>query len=87
MPTYNCFMATLHVRNVPELLYQRLREHAAAQNRSLSAEVIILLNRALNEAQTDQSTVLDSIRRRRSFSPAAVGAPDSTTLLREDRER
>ena len=80
-------MATLHVRNVPESLYQRLRQHAEAQNRSLSAEVIILLNRALNETQTDQSTLLDSIRRRRFFNPTAAGAPDSTTLLREDRER
>ena len=80
-------MATLHVRNVPESLYQRLRQHAEVQNRSLSAEVIILLNRALNETQTDQSTLLDNIRRRRSFSPTAVGAPDSTALLREDRER
>jgi hypothetical protein len=31
--------------------------------------------------------LLDEIRRRRSFRPSAAGAPDSTILLREDRER
>lgn len=80
-------MATLHVRNVPDGLYERLRQQAEAQNRSLSAEVIILLNHALNETAGDQAAVLARIRRRRSFNPVAVGAPDSTTLLREDRQR
>ncbi len=80
-------MATLHVRNVPDTLYERLREQAESENRSLSAEVIILLDRALSEVEDDQGEILARIRRRRSFSPAAVGAPDSTTLLREDRDR
>lgn len=80
-------MATLHVRNVPDALYEQLREQAESQNRSLSAEVIILLGRALEETTSDQAALLAHIRRRRSFVPAAVGAPDSTTLLREDRRR
>lgn len=80
-------MATLHVRNVPDALYERLREQAESQNRSLSAEVIMLLDRALLDMENDQGEILARIRRRRSFSPSAVGAPDSTTLLREDRDR
>ncbi len=80
-------MATLHVRNLPETLYERLRRRAEAQNRSLSAEVIVLLTHALDATAADQADVLARIRRRRSFNPAAAGAPDSTTLLREDRER
>ena len=31
--------------------------------------------------------VLEKIQRRRSLRPAAADAPDSSTLLREDRER
>lgn len=80
-------MATLHVRNVPDSLYQQLREQAESQNRSLSAEVIVLLGRALEETTSDQAALLARIRRRRSFVPATAGAPDSTTLLREDRRR
>jgi len=40
-------MAILHVRNVPEDLYNRLKQRAKAQRRSLSAEVISLLEWAL----------------------------------------
>jgi len=80
-------MPTLHVRNVPGELYQQVRLQAATKNRSLSAEVIVLLQRALIESERNRSEVLAGIRRRRFFRPAEAGAPDSLTLLREDRER
>jgi hypothetical protein len=68
-------------------LYSRLKQQAQAENRSISAEVIILLDRALAEAERSQNEVLDSIRRRRFFRPDQTGAPDSITLLRQDRAR
>lgn len=80
-------MATLHIRNVPDSLYVRLQQQARAENRSLSAEVITLLNKALDEETDDQAAILARIRRRRSHAPLAIGAPDSMTLLREDRDR
>jgi plasmid stability protein len=79
-------MSILHVRNVPQELHVRLKQRAETQHRSLSAEVITLLEWAVEEI--DQAAVsLEAIRSRRFFEPASVGAPDSTTLLREDRER
>lgn len=80
-------MPILHVRKVPEDLYRRLEERARAERRSLSAEVITLLDRALERSQRSPAAVLASIRRRRRFSPGSVGAADSTALLREDRQR
>ena len=80
-------MPILHVRNVPEELYARLQRRAKAQRRSLGAEVITLLEWAVEEAERTSETVLMSIRRRRFFDPAAAGAPDSTTLLRQDRNQ
>jgi hypothetical protein len=53
----------------------------------LSAEVICLLENALSNNCENQAALLARIRRRRTFDPAEVGAPDSTTLLREDRGR
>jgi plasmid stability protein len=79
-------MATLHVRNVPDILYERLRRQAESQNRSLSAEVIILLNRALDDTGRYQAAIPADIRRRRAFDAAAQGAPDNTTLLHAMRE-
>jgi plasmid stability protein len=80
-------MSILHVRNVPEPLYRRLKQRAKTRRRSLSAEVITLLEWALEEADRRPAATLEAIRTRRHFDPAAAGAPDSTTLLREDRAR
>ncbi len=80
-------MSILHVRNIPDELYDRIRQRARAQNRSISAEVIMLLDHALAEAERSQIDVLVGIQRRRVFYPAESGAPDSTSLLREDRAR
>ncbi len=80
-------MSILHVRNVPETLYMRLKQRAEKQHRSLGAEVITLLEWAVEEVDRASEIPLESIRRHRFFEPAAVGAPGSTTLLREDRER
>ena len=80
-------MPILHVRNVPEILYADLRRRAESQRRSLSAEVITLLEWAVAEAERTSEMTLTSIRQRRSYDPAAAGAPDSTTLLRQDRDQ
>jgi plasmid stability protein len=80
-------MAILHVRNVPDSLYERLRTQASTQHRSLSAEVITILQNALERPKRTPAEILASIRRRRYFQPNAIGAPDSITLLREDRDR
>jgi plasmid stability protein len=82
-------MAILHVRDFPDDLHRRLKQRAAEHRRSLSAEVIKLLEWAVEEADRSAkvSLSLAAIRERRSFEPAKVGVPDSTTLLREDRDR
>ena len=80
-------MPALTVRNVPDDLYARLQRRAQAHRRSLSAEVIALLQRALDDAERVPQVALASIRRRRFFALAAAGAPDSTTLLRQARDQ
>jgi len=80
-------MATLHVRSVPDELYAELQELAALSNTSLSAEVVSLLQRGVEQRKesAQQLEVLARIRRR-SFRPPP-GAPTSLELLREDRDR
>ena len=80
-------MTTLHVRSVPDNLYERIRKLAEMRNRSISAQVITLVERALEDEERLQSQVkvLKSIRRRRFTLPK--GTPASLDLLREDRKR
>jgi len=78
---------TLHVRSIPDSLYQRLLQLARMRNRSLSAQVVDLLSQALEEEELRlrQTGVLNSIRRRR-FTPPTQSI-SSLDLLREDRNR
>jgi plasmid stability protein len=80
-------MPTLHVRSVPEDLYDRLRQLAQLRSRSLGAQVVTMLYEALDEEEQrkDQARALTSIRRRR-FAPPGKAA-SSLDLLREDRRR
>ena len=80
-------MSTLHVRSVPEDLYDRLQQLAHARNRSLSAQVITMLTQAIEneERRKRQAKTLRSIQRRRFKAPQ--NAPSTLALLREDRMR
>jgi plasmid stability protein len=80
-------MPTLHVRNLPPDLYKRLQNLARSQRRSLSSQIISLLEKVLSEEEWRQSQagVFTEIRRERFSFPGEV--PDSVHLLREDRER
>jgi len=80
-------MNTLHVRSVPDDLYERLQQLAHARNRSLSAQVITMLAQAIEdeERRKKQAKILISIQRRRFKAPK--NAPSSLELLHEDRGR
>jgi len=81
-------MAILHIRDFPEELHDRQKQRAAAHRWSLSAEVVKLLEWAVRESDRwDQiASLLIAVRERRRFEPTQAGAPESTSLLREDRE-
>jgi len=72
---------------VPDSLYEQIKQQAQRSNRSISAQVITLLQRILTDGDPPQSEVLGSIHRRRFFKPHEMNVPNSTTLLREDRAR
>ena len=82
-------MPILHVRNVSDELYVRVQQLASAKKRSLSAQVVRLLEQAVQaeEHQQSQAKILARIRRRRVATAGKSRAPDSVALLREDRDR
>lgn len=75
---------SLHVRNVPPQLYEVIRRRALEGKRSISAESILLLERALGLDRPATRELLDSIR---SARPRVRGAIDAAALIREDRDR
>jgi antitoxin FitA len=88
-------MATLYVRNIPDELYEHLQQLAKAENRSINAQVITLLQNALlvktqqpqEKTQEDVLKLLEESRRRRESLPTDIEWLDSTAMIREDRDR
>jgi len=79
-------MATLHVRNVPDDLYRSLQACAEAEHRSLSAEVLDMLESevAARDRVAKTTEILERLRvRRESLPPVPAGY--AADLIREDR--
>jgi plasmid stability protein len=83
-------MPTLYVENVPEAIYKALRERARKNRKSISAEVIELLERNVPTAQELQAR-REFVRRLKEISskePLTPGPfPSAEEMVREDRER
>lgn len=76
-------MAQLTIRNLDDRVYQRLRDHAKLNHRSLEAEVRAVLERAV---MPDRAALLREIDRIRAES-AKHHTGDVTAWIREDRDR
>jgi plasmid stability protein len=75
-------MPILHVRNVPESLYLTLQQRARSQGRSLSSEVIILLEDAVRHPPRSQSDILSTLADRRRQSQRPAGTRSVVDLIR-----
>ena len=83
-------MAILHVRKVPGDLYKRIQALAREERRSMSAQVIRLLEEAVRQSERrreSMSVILERIRARREAIRLPGEWPGSLELLREDRAR
>jgi len=83
-------MATLYVENVPDDLYEALRQRARSNRKSIAAEVVSLLEQNIPTAVElkRRRKAFEELKRIRSASPPGLG-PFSTAeeMIREDRER
>ncbi len=83
-------MPTLYVENVPEKLYDALRQRARTRRKSISAEVLSLLedNVPTAEELARRKAVFKRAFQIQSRKPASsLRFPSSEEMLREDRAR
>ncbi|RKZ50734.1 MAG: hypothetical protein DRR16_31200 [Candidatus Parabeggiatoa sp. nov. 3] len=78
-------MPALHIQSMPQDLYRYLQQLAVAQNRTVETQVIAVLSQFKQEKREQQASILADIYHSRLELPS--DAPDSTTLLQEDRAR
>lgn len=90
MLDFGSYMATLYVRNVPDELYEALRQQARQNRRSVAAEVILLLEQSVPTARQLRAR-RRAIRRLDYLSsipaPSAGPFPSTEEMVREDRNR
>ena len=83
-------MATLYVENVPDELYETLREQARARRRSIAQETIALLEQHVPTAKelAGRRKFLQKALRASTRKPLTPGPfPSTEEMLREDRAR
>ncbi|HXT34847.1 MAG TPA: Arc family DNA-binding protein [Chloroflexota bacterium] len=80
-------MASLHVRNVPEDLYNQLHQRAEAERRSLSAEVVILLQQAMAQPRAYNPAAYADLFQRNQALLAGTGFRSRDGALRAAIER
>jgi plasmid stability protein len=82
-------MATLYVENVPDDLYEALRKRAKSQHRSIAAEVLWMLKMHI-PTEKELAAREEAFHKLMEFRFTRTGSgelPDSTEMIREDRER
>ena len=83
-------MPTLYVENVPDELYEALRERARESRRSMAAEVLTLLeeNVPTTKELARRKELLHRVRKLHGRRPGSSGPfPTSEEMQREDRRR
>ena len=88
-------MTTLQALDLPDALFARLSKLAKTQNISINDQIITLLEKAVpaeaqqteDERRKNVPKLQEEIRRRREQLPTDVEWPDSTAMIREDRDR
>jgi len=83
-------MPTLYVENVPDDLYEALRERARQHRKSIAAELLSLLGENIvtpNEKKARQQFLCQAKRLRSRRARSAGPFPASEELQREDRLR
>ena len=79
-------MATLTSKNMPDALYEQLKQSAARHRRSVNSEVIVCLEKVLGSSFVDPATSLASIRAlRQTVSTVFVTEEDLQAAKDEGR--
>lgn len=77
-------MVAFHLRNIPDRLYRRLKARARRSGRSVNAELLEILERALNRPTPEElNAELDRLQGSIRLKP---GAPTPEELIRHDRD-
>lgn len=59
-------MPNITVRDIPEAIYQKIKQEAIANKRSINSEILYGLEQNYSKSQQDKKVILDNVRRLRA---------------------
>ena len=77
-------MATITVKNIPDEIYQLLKESAKANHRSINSEVILAIKMAVMRRPIDVEAVLESARQTRERTAHYVITDEELTRFKNE---
>ncbi len=83
-------MKTYTIRDIPEDLFESFKSLAQRERRSMNAEIIEIMDKAIQQdalRQQRRDALHQIAELRRALPPRTREGKDSLTLLREDRNR
>lgn len=80
-------MTNLTVKNIPPLVYARLKQQAENNRRSINSEIITILERALSIQPIDVETMIEQSRKLRELTANyTLTADEIEKMINEGRE-
>jgi hypothetical protein len=77
-------MVTLTLKGIPEELYERLKEVAKANNRSINGEVLFAIKRAIFAQPIDVETMLERARILREANAHYLATDEEITKFKNE---
>jgi len=80
-------MTTITVKNIPPLIYERLKRQAENNRRSINGEIITILEKALSIQPIDVETALENARKLRELTANnTLTTEEIEEMINEGRE-
>jgi len=77
-------MVAITVKNIPDKLYQRVKERAKTNHRSINNELITILEQSVMLQPIDVAETLERTRRIRELTAHYVIADDEVTRMKNE---
>ena len=79
-------MATITVKNIPDDIYEKFKENAKENHRSVNSEIILLIKMAVMRRRINVNTILEDARRIRESISYYITDEELTRFKNEGRE-
>ncbi len=77
-------MATITVKNIPDDIYEKFKENAKENHRSVNSEIILLIKMAVMRRRVDVDAILEGARQTRELTAHYVITDEELTKFKNE---